>query len=648
MATHNRYWTVNHGNDMGRGRKKDARQVTVDGVVSGLRCKWTRGGLNTAKRGGGCYATIESITIMENIKRWLPREMARRPCLSLFTLICVITAALLAAIYFPIEFGNKKDETASTSNLFVIKNDVTGAKLNEVRKYPLKGDKHCLATVESYLDNKGQFIIPSEELYGSTLQTYCPMHGRHGSVKDGWTFCQSGCYTPNANTMIYAISSVNDAVNEKSAKLKLNSNVERFSIKQNTGWTLSKQLVVSKKGQWINRCTRCRDSSKKMDDTHLTIPDESTLNSYDNATITDLYTRYLTSLQIHCTQVIRPGILKDGGWNVCHDVKYRPPVNCLVYDFWGTEDVLIIDAGALTKQILTTVLKSAVLEKFQQVLIRTNYRSGGSIDYKAALRHYRSIYEEGFRLFWSREEWGYARGLLTGCLYLHFMHKDCRDSSKKMDDTHLTIPDEYLTSLQIHCTQVIRPGILKDGGWNVCHDVKYRPPVNCLVYDFGIGNDFVFDDDITKIYGCEVHGFDPTMKMKSRRRSEKAWFHDVGIGEVEYTRRNKFKMSTFQNISKALGHENRKMDIIKMDIEKSEWVSMPVMIKQGYFKDVKQFLIEFHAYPAVSYLLQLKSLYDIGFRIFWYHRNPFWKNLFVHNDTQHSACYEVHMMKVDV
>ncbi|XP_071142224.1 uncharacterized protein [Mytilus edulis] len=545
--------------------------------------------------------------------------MARRPCLSLFTLICVITAALLAAIYFPIEFGNKKDETASTSNLFVIKNDVTGAKLNEVRKYPLKGDKHCLATVESYLDNKGQFIIPSEELfstlpdnviaclykrYGSTLQTYCPMHGRHGSVKDGWTFCQSGCYTPNANTMIYAISSVNDAVNEKSAKLKLNSNVERFSIKQNTGWTLSKQLVVSKK---VNGST-----------------------GQNTQTETDL-TKLLDKIKTKT----------------------------------GTEDVLIIDAGALTKQILTTVLKSAVLEKFQQVLIRTNYRSGGSIDYKAALRHYRSIYEEGFRLFWSREEWGCARGLLTGCLYLHFMHKDCRDSSKKMDDTHLTIPDEstlnsygnatitdlytrYLTSLQIHCTQVIRPGILKDGGWNVCHDVKYRPTVNCLVYDFGIGNDFVFDDDITKIYGCEVHGFDPTMKMKSRRRSEKAWFHDVGIGEVEYTRRNKFKMSTFQNISKALGHENSIMHIIKMDIEGSEWVSMPVMIKQGYFEDVTMLLIEFHATPAVSFLLQLKSLYDIGFRIYWYHRNPFWRNLFEHNLTQHSVCYEIHMMKVDV
>ncbi|XP_076078971.1 uncharacterized protein LOC143049053 isoform X3 [Mytilus galloprovincialis] len=542
-------------------------------------------------------------------------DMARRPCLSLFTLVCVISAALLAAIYFPIGFDNKKDETDSTANFIYSKNDVTEIKENEVRKYQLQGDKHCLATVESYLDNKGQFIIPSEELfstlpdnviaclykrYGSTLQTYCPLHGRHGSVQNGWTFCQSGCYTPNANTMIYAISPVNDDVNEKSVRLKLNANVERYSIKQNTGWTLSKQLVVQKK---VSEST-----GQEMDLTQL-------LDKLKSKT--------------------------------------------------GKEDILIIDAGAITKQVMDTILKSAVLEKFQQVLIRTNYMSGGRIDYKAALRHYRSIYEEGFRLFWSREEWNCAHGLLTGCIYLHFMHKDCRDTSKKMDDIHLTIPDEstlitydnatiqdlytrYLTSLQIHCTQVIRPGILKDGGWNVCHDVKYRPPVNCLVYDFGIGNDFVFDDDITKIYGCEVHGFDPSMKMKSRKRTEKAWFHDVGIGEVEYTRRKKFKMSTFQNISKALGHENRKMNIIKMDIEGSEWVSIPVMIKQGYFKDVTQLLIEFHAYPAVSYLSQLKSLYDIGFRIFWYHRNPFWKNLFVHNLTQHSSCYEIHMMKVDV
>ena len=94
-------------------------------------------------------------------------------------------------------------------------------------------------------------------------------------------------------------------------------------------------------------------------------------------------------------------------------------VNCFYSQ--GKEDILIIDAGAITKQVMDTILKSAVLEKFQQVLIRTNYMSGGRIDYKAALRHYRSIYEEGFRLFWSREEWNCAHGLLTGCIYLHFV-----------------------------------------------------------------------------------------------------------------------------------------------------------------------------------------------------------------------------------
>ncbi|XP_071134989.1 uncharacterized protein [Mytilus edulis] len=50
---------------------------------------------------------------------------------------------------------------------------------------------------------------------------------------------------------------------------------------------------------------------------------------------------------------------------------------------------------------------------------------------------------------------------------------------------------------------------MTDGGWNVCHDKPYRPPVPCLVYSFGINNDFSFDDFIVKPYGCDVHSFDP-------------------------------------------------------------------------------------------------------------------------------------------
>ena len=38
-----------------------------------------------------------------------------------------------------------------TANFIYSKNDVTEIKENEVRKYQLQGDKHCLATVRRHL-----------------------------------------------------------------------------------------------------------------------------------------------------------------------------------------------------------------------------------------------------------------------------------------------------------------------------------------------------------------------------------------------------------------------------------------------------------------------------------------------------------------
>lgn len=51
--------------------------------------------------------------------------------------------------------------------------------------------------------------------------------------------------------------------------------------------------------------------------------------------------------------------------------------------------------------------------------------------------------------------------------------------------------------------------ITSKGNWYVCMDKKFYVSKPCLVYSFGIGNDFSFDDAMAKL-GCEVHSFDPS------------------------------------------------------------------------------------------------------------------------------------------
>lgn len=49
----------------------------------------------------------------------------------------------------------------------------------------------------------------------------------------------------------------------------------------------------------------------------------------------------------------------------------------------------------------------------------------------------------------------------------------------------------------------------KDGQKSVCLDEGLKPAINdCLVYSFGIDNEWSFDDDMAKL-GCNVYSFDP-------------------------------------------------------------------------------------------------------------------------------------------
>lgn len=49
----------------------------------------------------------------------------------------------------------------------------------------------------------------------------------------------------------------------------------------------------------------------------------------------------------------------------------------------------------------------------------------------------------------------------------------------------------------------------KDGQKSVCLDQGLGPAINnCLVYSFGIDNEWSFDDDMAQL-GCDVYSFDP-------------------------------------------------------------------------------------------------------------------------------------------
>ncbi|KAK3091551.1 hypothetical protein FSP39_020753 [Pinctada imbricata] len=199
-------------------------------------------------------------------------------------------------------------------------------------------------------------------------------------------------------------------------------------------------------------------------------------------------------------------------------------------------------------------------------------------------------------------------------------------------------------------------GKLDDGGWDICDDLAYRPGKNCLVYSFGINFDFSFDDAIVKKYGCEVHSFDPSMRRPDHKHGKNVMFHASGLSKDNQSSRGKlWKMRTLKQFLGELGHLNRTIDVLKIDIEEWEWLALPEMIKSGVMSQVRQFDVELHITLKTEpnknkYFLGLsilKDLYDIGFRIFWTHRNLYCKFNSRVGSVARSGCHEVSFINVN-
>ncbi|ROT77836.1 hypothetical protein C7M84_003464 [Penaeus vannamei] len=124
-----------------------------------------------------------------------------------------------------------------------------------------------------------------------------------------------------------------------------------------------------------------------------------------------------------------------------------------------------------------------------------------------------------------------------------------------------------------------------DARKSVCLDERFKiSPNNCLVFSFGINNDFSFEDDMAE-FGCKVYAYDPTMDAKDHQRSPNVWFFATGISNYQGLKSvgmdNHWingKVDRFENLVKAVGMEGRTIDVVKLDVELAEVVCLPCQL----------------------------------------------------------------------
>lgn len=182
-------------------------------------------------------------------------------------------------------------------------------------------------------------------------------------------------------------------------------------------------------------------------------------------------------------------------------------------------------------------------------------------------------------------------------------------------------------------------GMAPDGFKSVCLDLGIRPTFNnCLVYSFGVRDDWSFEEEMEK-YGCDVYAFDPTTGKEDHQHSKNIWFFDIALGGLDVDRhtRKSWKVRTLSSIYEELQkkHGSRVIDVLKVDIEFSEWKTLDQIYRSGILRKVKQIAMDVHLRERSS-LQTLRKCYkmirslerDYGFYRFNSRPSP-WANVYL-------------------
>ena len=197
-------------------------------------------------------------------------------------------------------------------------------------------------------------------------------------------------------------------------------------------------------------------------------------------------------------------------------------------------------------------------------------------------------------------------------------------------------------------------GQLKQYGSGTCAWVVDPELINphSVVYSFGVGEDMSFDMDLYDNHGCTVLLFDPTPRSIEYYSNQFSAdipttfiFEEVGLSNhdgyllMEQPERQEWvsyrevttesdttiqcKVQKLKTIMESKGHSH--IDLLKMDIEGSEFSVVEDMINDGIFPT--QLLVEYHErfddYSVEDKEKSVKLLVDNGYDIAWTNMQEF-------------------------
>jgi hypothetical protein len=188
-----------------------------------------------------------------------------------------------------------------------------------------------------------------------------------------------------------------------------------------------------------------------------------------------------------------------------------------------------------------------------------------------------------------------------------------------LNSTNMFFQDNYEPTFSCRFEQ--RLGINGDGGKWICDVYRLKQSPGCLIYSLGSNGEFSFENE-TKRYlpNCEIHTFD----MKEFNCTDICTFHKVKIGDgINGTK-------TLRMIMSDLYHTGRPIDILKIDVEGSEYEFFDDLFNTTdvLSENIRQILVEIHLsniiktvnnvavydYPKIHRLFQL--FHDKHFVIF--------------------------------